>query len=80
MTSFTRKLFNRDPAAAAAFEQSQRFDHRLVYGKHVTLAGFTMASRPVMASFGKRAASGKQACLQRCGHPACKAGCTLYRK
>lgn len=55
MTSFSRKLYNRDPAAAEAFHQSQQFDHRIVYGKQTTLACFMNVAAPVAAtSFGKR--------------------------
>ena len=54
MTSFTRKLYNRDPAAAQAFARAQQFEHRLVYGKNVTLAQFTPAREGTSQPFGKR--------------------------
>jgi hypothetical protein len=42
MTSFTRKLYALDPAAAEHFQRSQQFETRLKCGKHTTLATFTM--------------------------------------
>jgi hypothetical protein len=42
MTSFTKALYNRDPAAAEAFRRHSRLD-RVVYGKTPTMACFTMA-------------------------------------
>jgi hypothetical protein len=44
MTSFTRALYRRDPAAAEAFYKDQQFEQRLVYGKQPTLACFTPAA------------------------------------
>lgn len=91
MTSYTKKLYARDPKAADAFHQAQQFEHRLTYGKHVTLACFTAAShnlpakgftRPDVgqAPFGKRETppSAAHACKQVCGHPACSQGCVLW--
>lgn len=54
MTSFTKKLFQRDPAAAEAFHRAQQFEHRLAYGKNVSLACFTPAHHQVAATFGRR--------------------------
>ena len=66
MTSYTRKLYRRDPAAAEAFRAAQQFDNKLVYGKAVTLACFglrhhEMPSRAApepkpSVAFGKRVA------------------------
>lgn len=41
MTSFTRKLYRISPRAAEDFHNAQKFEHRVQYGKHVTLACFT---------------------------------------
>lgn len=46
MTSFTRKLYSRDPAAAEAFHRQQQFEHRITYGKHTQLAGFGLRQTP----------------------------------
>lgn len=54
MTSFTRKLYSRDPAAAEQFGRQQAFEHRMSYGKSVTLACFTPAFHAVDVAFGKR--------------------------
>lgn len=70
MTSFTRKLFHKDPAAAVAI-------HRLTYGKNVELACFTPSSHGMVPAFGKRLPSGQKACDTNCRHPACARGCTL---
>ena len=80
MTSFTRKLHVRNPKAAALIEQSQQFEHRLIYGKNTQLAAFTPAWNPVSKTFGKRTLppSAAHACRERCGHPACKQGCVLF--
>lgn len=77
MTSYTRKLYARDPAAAAAFEQAQRFENKLVYGKAVTLAQFTLVP---IKPFGKRHGASQQACVDNCGSPACAHGCTLHNR
>lgn len=79
MTSFTRKLYNSDPAAAEAFRKAQEFDQRLAYGKHVTLACFTPAGRGLVPAFGKRLGAQQHGCDHNCRHPACKQGCTLRR-
>jgi hypothetical protein len=55
MTSFTRKLYNRDPAAALAFQRAHEFERQLVYGKAPTLACFTPSSNGLRPAFGKRA-------------------------
>jgi hypothetical protein len=54
MTSFTRKLYAADPVAAEEFHKAQQFEHRLAYGKHVTLAQFDSGFRKLNTSFGKR--------------------------
>jgi hypothetical protein len=77
MTSFTRKLYNRDPAAARAFEKAQAFERQLVYGRTPTLACFTPSHNGLHPSFGKRMLQPQSACASSCGHPACKDGCTL---
>lgn len=79
MTSFTRKLYNRDPAAAEAFRKAQDFDHRIVYGRHPTLACFTHTPTPKV-EFGKREPDMKRyACDRLCSHPACAKGCSLVQ-
>ena|SRR5579883_920699 len=55
MTSFTRKLHAFDPSAARQIHRQELRDYR--YGKHVTLAGFTLAAHDAAAAqpaFGKR--------------------------
>lgn len=76
MTSYTKKLYNRDPAAAEAFHKAQLFgrepygspgyEHRLQYGKHTQLAMFGIRTPSLTGT----------ACDKLCGHPACKQGCT----
>jgi hypothetical protein len=80
MTSFTRKLYNRDPAAATAYYRQSTFEQKLVYGKVPTLACFTPAWHQQPVSFGKRQppASAQHACDHNCKHPACKQGCVLW--
>jgi hypothetical protein len=80
MTSFTRKLYNRDPAAAKAFHRQASFEHKVVYGRTPTLACFTPAHYDVQPTFGKRhpPASAQHACDHNCKHPACKQGCVLW--
>ena len=53
MTSFSRKLYLHSPAAAEDFHKAQRFEHRMNYGKHVTLAQFCANPAPSVP-FGKR--------------------------
>jgi hypothetical protein len=59
MTSFTRKLYNANPAAAEDFYRQQQFEHKLTYGKQTQLAGFGLrdarVTAPVTPTFGKRA-------------------------
>lgn len=77
MTSYTKKLYNRDPAAAEAFHKAQGFEHRLQYGKHTQLAQFGLSHDVAIATFGIRTPSlTGTACDKLCGHPACKQGCT----
>lgn len=75
MTSFTKALYRRDPAAAEAFYKAQQFEQRQ-QGKH-PVACFTPALNPVVKNFGQRTPSGLVGCAQLCGHPACSQGCTL---
>lgn len=78
MTSFTKALYRRDPAAADAFYKHQQFEHMASFGR--TPAPSLASSGKVsghQATFGKRVPSGLQACAASCGHPACKHGCTL---
>lgn len=80
MTSFTRKLYARDPAAAEAFRAASEFETKLQYGKAVTLAGFAPSAHGPVPSFGKRLPSGSHGCEQNCRHPACTHGCTLVTR
>lgn len=68
MTSFTKALYRRDPAAAEAFHKAQQFEHKLQYGKHTQLASFGLRPDPEDAA--------AYACSKLCGHPACRHGCT----
>lgn len=86
MTSFTKALYRRDPAAAEAFHRAQQFEHKMTYGKNATLACFTLPGRSggfesahhnVKPVFGKRTGNTPTACAASCGHPACANGCTL---
>jgi hypothetical protein len=77
MTSFTKALYRRDPAAAQAFYRQQQFEQKLTYGKHTQLACFTPATAPTVKQFGQRTPSGLVGCAQLCSHPACSQGCTL---
>jgi hypothetical protein len=67
MTSFTKALYRRDPAAALAFYNDSKRDQ---------FEGRKAPSLP-MVGFGQRTPSGWVACAQRCGHAACSQGCTL---
>lgn len=66
MTSYTKALYRRDPKAADAFYKAQQFEHKLTYGRHVTLAQFTPKGRGFEAAqaqchqtpFGKRLYNG----------------------
>jgi hypothetical protein len=94
MTSYTRKLYARDPAAAEAFNRQQQFEHRITYGKHTQLVGFGFkdgldASGRLRITdptagrnqFGERVAMPRQfACSHNCGSPACTKGCTLISR
>lgn len=57
MTSFTKKLFNRDPAAAMAFYEQSTFEARAEHGRAspitLPLAAFE-ALNPPKVVFGKR--------------------------
>jgi hypothetical protein len=78
MTSYTRKLYASDPAAAEAFRKAQDFDQRLTYGKAVTLACFTPSSHGLMPVYGQRVpVAVKIGCTSNCGHTACQHGCVL---
>lgn len=73
MTSYTRKLYNRDPAAAEDFARQTSFETRLTYGKHATLACFGLRKPEVSHVSGEPIGT---ACASFCGHPACQYGCT----
>lgn len=82
MTSYTRKLYNRDPAAAEAFSRQTKLHDLLCYGKTPTLQQFDPAFHDLPRPFGKRqirpVVNGRTtACEEDCGHPACAHGCTL---
>jgi hypothetical protein len=80
MTSFTRKLYNRDPAAAEAFRSAASIETKMHYGKAVTLACFTPSAHGLVPAFGKRLPSGHTGCARNCRHPACSHGCTLVAR
>lgn len=71
MTSFTKALYRRDPAAAEAYYKQQKFESLAAFGRNPT------GSIP---AFGKRIPSGLKACVASCGHPACAHGCTLIQR
>lgn len=77
MTSYTKALYNRDPAAAEAFHKQATFEHKTTYGRVPTLLQFTLAHHGLVPSFGKRLPTGQKACGTNCRHPACVRGCTL---
>jgi hypothetical protein len=54
MTSFTRKLYAKDPTAAEAFAEAQRWENRHTYGKTPTLVQFDPGFKKLNTSFGKR--------------------------
>lgn len=78
MTSYTKALYRRDPAAAEAFYRQQKHEQIAAFGRNSTgsIPAFGRDSAPQRA-FGKRIPSGLEACAASCGHPACKHGCTL---
>lgn len=67
MTSFTKALYRRDPAAALAFYTDQKRDQ------------FDNGHKPSLpvVGFGQRTPTGMVACKERCAHPSCAQGCTL---
>lgn len=69
MTSFTRALYRRDPAAAEAFHRQSTFEKRAAHGRPGTLS--------LTTGFGRRTPTGVVACAERCAHPRCAQGCTL---
>lgn len=90
MTSYTRKLYSRDPGAARAAEDFARQskldraqDATLRYGKVPTLACFHSDRALYRRAFGKREIAVPiggcrvTACAANCGHRACSNGCTL---
>lgn len=85
MTSYTRKLYSRDPGAARAAEDFARQskleraqDATLRYGKVPTLACFHSDRALYQRAFGRRSSPvPHKACAALCGHPACSSGCTL---
>ena len=81
MTSYTRKLYNTDPAAAEAFRRAHEFERQMVYGKAVTLACFSPAHNGLVPAFGRRLPTTQQhGCDHHCRHVACARGCTLRRE
>lgn len=52
MTSYTKKLYERDPALAHTLRKNELEAYR--YGRHVTLACFTPAAHDTDPVFGKR--------------------------
>ena len=92
MTSFTRKLFVRDPAAEAAyhdFQRAQRLDQP-AQPRPGSMATFATLAAARLSGFVSPLAAvrqggrtqfghrprGQAACATLCGHPACKHGCT----
>jgi len=69
MTSFTRALYRRDPAAAEAFHRQRTFEQQSAHGRPGTL------SKTV--GFGRRTPTGVVGCATLCDHPGCAQGCTL---
>ena len=78
MTSFTKSLYRRDPAAAMAFYHHQQFETQSTYGRTglmLPAVGHTPA-QPKPMQFGKRTSMPPvSACTTHCGHPACTNGC-----
>lgn len=72
MTSFTKALYRRDPAAAEAFHKAQQFEHKMTYGKQTQLASFGLRPQPEDHA--------AYACAALCGHPACRSGCTRWNR
>lgn len=71
MTSFTKALYRRDPAAAEAFHRQSSFEQRQAHGRPGHL------NAQLTAGFGRRTPTGVVACAERCTHPGCAQGCTL---
>lgn len=80
MTSFTKALYNRDPAAADAYYRASNYERMMVQGRPgaITLACFTPSTEGYRPMFGKRKHTPRagNACIETCGHPACAQGCT----
>lgn len=56
MTSYTKALYRRDPAAAEAFHRQSSFEHKATYGRVPTLLQFTPEAhglRPVPGDNGR---------------------------
>lgn len=60
MTSFTKALYRRDPAAAEEFYRQQQFEQKmqqgrpgLTYGRHATLTCFTVVDQQSKAAHGR---------------------------
>lgn len=82
MTSFTKALYRRDPAAAEAFYQAQTFEAKST-GRQPGMPTLTFSSafNEVHIPFGKRNPKLRQsACAASCGHPACASGCVRWGK
>lgn len=84
MTSYTKKLYNRDPAAALAFYHQDRFEQARALadaernGREVVFQPWT--DQPRSVTFGKRQSppTARHACPTRCSSPACRQGCVLF--
>lgn len=77
MTSFTKALYNRDPAAAEEFHRQSKFEHRTTFGRMGNLTRAQREPAPLIAGFGRRTPSGVVSCAVLCNHPGCAKGCTL---
>lgn len=82
MTSYSKALFRRSPAAARELRLHQLATYRSgeTPRNWTALQLQSMQGQPVSNTFGKRIPSGLQACVALCGHPACSQGCTLIQQ
>lgn len=82
MTSFTRKLYAQDPAAAVAYHRQSKFEVaraseaqavpglvQIAYGRHPTLLGFTLQGHQPTSN---------RLCAASCGRRICRDGCKLF--
>lgn len=78
MTSFTRKLYNKDPLAAEVYCRQSKFERArqreaqglLHYGRHTTLATFSIHALDDLDRSGRL-------CAASCGDARCRTGCKL---